>query len=148
MRKWTACSDCAATALESRSNPDVLALSGGLPVEQRRQHGDRAVHSAQQVGDGHADGRGAAFGGRVHCAEAADRLGEHVLAGETDIGAVGSVAGGRCVHDGRFDRHAILVAQAQPVHDAGAEVLVDDVAECDQPPRDIDTLGRLQIQRQ
>ena len=87
-------------------------------------------------------GRGPVCGlaGDRHHAE--QRLRQEVLAGPLGIGAVRAVARGRGVDQVGLARFQRLVAEAELLHHAGAEVLRDHVGRVDEPQRDLLALSR------
>ena len=105
----------------------VLADAGGARLMQRGQHADDAEERRRQVGDGEADAhrRVRRLSRGVH--HAAQRLDDRVH-GLAVVGAAGgSEAADRAVHQARVHLVDEVVADAQPVQDAAAEVLHQDV---------------------
>ena len=72
-------------------------------------------------------------------------LGQQILAGLLDIGAVGAVAGGGGIDQAGLARLQRLVAEAQLLHHAGAEILRHHVGGIDQAQRELAALGRLEV---
>ena len=66
----------------------------------------------------------------------------HVVAGALDVGAVLAVAGDRAEDDPRVGLAHPLVADAEPVEDAGAEAVEDDVVALDQAQQRLAPLPR------
>ena len=68
--------------------------------------------------------------------DAAHRLREHVLAALVRVGAVEAEAGADRVDEARVDLLQLLVAEAHALHDAGAEIVDDDVGGLEQAQHD------------
>ena len=99
-----------------------------------------------QVGDADA-GRGRrVLLATAEAGETGQRLDEQVLAGPPDVRAVLAVADAGAVHEPRVPLRERLVAQPEPLHDARPEVLDDDVGLVDQAKRDVDAVGRLEVE--
>ena len=108
---------------------EVRAVAGRARGDERGEDRDHRVHAAAgAVADGRAGQRRAAVGVAAGAVEvAADREVVEVVAGPLRVRAVLAVAGGRAVDDAGVHRVHRLVADAEPVDDAGPEALDHDV---------------------
>ena len=128
---------------------DVATLPAALGFDDGGQDAHRGGQRAtEQVGDLEIrDGRLAAFAAHLieHAgiAEVID-----VVPGEIAVGTVLPVAADRAVGDARVSRRHRGVADAELVHDAGAEAFDDDVRARRQPQEDLDPRRLLEVEAQ
>jgi hypothetical protein len=124
-----------------------LALAASLALAQRGQDAEgRRQRSAADVGDlpGRLHGRAAGRAGQAEQPVQPEVV--HVVAGAGGVGTVLAVAG-----DGAVDEPPVLLAQAlvadaQPLHHAGAKRLQQHVALAHEPQQDLPTALAFQIQ--
>ena len=125
---------------------DALALAGALPVEQGRHEGEGGVEAAHGVAHREPGAQG------VQAFVAVDG---HLPGQALDDLVVGRLQGVRAglaeAGDGAVDQLRVqcgqdLVAQAQAVHDAGAEVLHQDVGVQDQLLEQVLAFGALGVE--
>ena len=102
---------------------DLLAPAGLLAGQQCGQHTLDEVHSRRVVAQGgRIDGvRNARIGRLFH--DAAHRLGEHILTALVGVGPLLAEARAGGANDARIDVPERLVAEAEPVHHPGAEIV-------------------------
>src|SRR5207245_1804729 len=79
--------------------------------------------------------------------EAAHRLSEHVLAALVTIGAGGAVPAAEGVDQARVDRAQVVVAEAEPLHHAGPEVVHQNVGLAGEPIDRLTTERRADVDR-
>ena len=115
-----------------QGHADLLALAGTRAVQQRQQDALHHVHASRIVRQRRRVDRDRHRCVRAPRHHAGYRLGQHVLAALECVGAGFAIAGADRVDDARVERLAIVVAQAHALHDAGAEVVDDDVGAGDQ----------------
>ncbi len=100
--------------------------------EQERQHAMRQRRPGENVADGQAHGDGAVFRPARQPHHAGAGLGKQVLPRQIDPGAGGAVARDRAIDDARVQRADGIVAEAEPFHHPGAEVLQHDIGPADE----------------
>ncbi len=108
------------------------ALTRAEATHQQCGHALRDVAAEQVVGDRQADGDGPIRLRATQPGQPRDGLREQVLTWAIAPRTLGAVAGGTRVDDRGVDRLDRLVVQPDPLHDAGAEVLDEDVGMGDQ----------------
>ena len=101
----------------------VLAAAGGMALLQRRQDADGHVHAGAGIADGRIDEGRRILGEAGDAHRAAHGLRDRLEALEAAVGAVGAEALDGRVDQARVDLGELLVAEAQPVQRARAEVL-------------------------
>ncbi len=118
-----------------------------LAREQRRQHSVREHDRAHLIGDTAVDvgRRRAAAADRVH--DSRSRLPKVIERRLAAVGPLGAVAGRARINNPRVERGEFRIAEPQPLRDALAKILHEDVAARRQPMHDLARLGLLQIQR-
>ena len=79
--------------------------------------------------------------------DAAHRLRQHVLAALMRVGSFQPEAGADGVDDARVDPAQLLVAESHALHDAGAEIVDDDVRGLDQLNTSARVLVLAQVER-
>ena len=129
-----------------QSHVHHLADAGLLGVDVGGLHADGEAQARQHVADGGAAAGGAAAGPAGDAHEAAHGLGHDVVAGPVMIGAVLAEAGDAAVDQLGVDFLQHVIAQAQLLHGAGAEVLDEDIGLLYQILEDLLALGGLEIQ--
>ncbi len=127
---------------------DELTLAGMGALEQRRGHGEGGGHAGQHVADREAGAGRPHLGVAGQRHDARQRLDLAVIAGLVAIRAGLAEAGHRAIDQPRVDLGQRGIADAEPVHHAGAEILHDHVGVGDQALDDLDRRRLLQIQRQ
>ena len=128
---------------------DVLALAGAVAVPQRREDADGREQCGACVAEGaHRRRDRRHLGVALEVVEARHGLGDRRIRRPVGVGRGHEVpeARHRHVDHRRVDRGHVVVAEAESGHRAGAEVLGDDVEAGDEPPEDVLTLGRLEIE--
>ena len=112
---------------------NVLTHSRALAVNDRCQNTDHRIHrTARHVRDLEVVEAGAAFLATGGSSDAGAGHVVDVVAGSHGERAVLAVAGDGTVDNPRIDRAQLLVGEAELLHDAGAELLDDDVVVHDQ----------------
>jgi hypothetical protein len=127
---------------------DLLPLAREMALHQRGENADHAVHAGPRVADrGPRVGRGIVREARdAH--RAAHRLGDRLVALVVGVRPVRAEALDARVDQARVDALDRFVAEAQPLENAGAEVLEQHVAGREQLREDLLGARRLQIQRE
>ena len=151
---------CSAS-MRSRSGPLPSGRANVVAVEQHADVEDRRVHELPLAGAvavaqrldhrGRRDDAVAGVAVRRHLPDrrravvraaglvggAGEGVAHLVVARQRRARPVALEAAGVAVDDRRVDRPGLLVADAEPLGDAGAHVVVDDVGPLDQPPGDL-----------
>ena len=121
---------------------DELALAGAAALHQRREDRHREMHAGAAVADiGAVDHRRAA-GLAGHAHRPRGRLRHRLEAFVVAVRAVGAEPLDRGIDDARVELLDRVVAEPEPLHDAGAEVLGDDIGLLDQAAGDLLALRR------
>ena len=120
---------------------DELPLPRALPVEQGCHHGEGRVEAAHGVADGKARAQGIQALVAVHGHLARKALDDLVVGGFQGIGPRLAEAGNGAVDESRVELRQGPVVQAQPLHDAGAEVLHHHIRVLREPPEQVLALG-------
>ena len=100
---------------------DVLAAAADVALPQRGEDRDHAEHAAGDVDDGRAGAHGAA-GQAGHVGQAAHHLRDFVESDPLGVGAVQETLEAAIDETG-VTRREFGIAEAEPVHGAGTEVL-------------------------
>ncbi len=128
---------------------DEFAASRAVSSPERREDRQRRIEAARQVGDGHSWDRGSSF---VEAPgdgqESRERLEVNVVPREIFVRAVLAVSGERTVDELRIPHHERIVVCSKTSHDAGPELLHDNVRPADEFPEDLLTFGRFQVDRE
>ena len=106
---------------------DLLAFSRLLPMTDGGEDRHHEVESRVQVGDPDPDRRRWEVTCALEEVDPTRRLGEHVLPGSRRVRPGLALARRRGIDDRRVAGGEIVVAEAEPVHHARAEVLDDDI---------------------
>jgi hypothetical protein len=141
--------DGVAQARIGHGHIDLAAAPAGARIDHCCEQPDqRRQRAAEQVADLEVrhHRRAARCAGLVEHAGIADVV--DVVAGALGIGAVLAVAADRAEDEARIDLGKRLVADAELVHDAGAEALDDDVRRQSQSAEHGDALRLLQVEAQ
>ena len=117
---------------------DLLADAGRFARVECRHHGERQVHRADVVGDGDAGGQGAAVLLPGHRHQPAAGLRGDVERGVFGLGAFRAPARRVAVDQPLVQEPHIVVAEAEALHHAGAEVVHHHVHLRDQLADDLD----------
>ncbi len=127
---------------------DVLALAGVGALEQGGRDGECGGHAGQHVAHRETGTSGAHFlvAGQRH--DAGQRLDLAVVAGLVAIGTGAAEAGDGAIDQAGIDRAEGVVADAEAIHHAGAEVLHHHVGARDEAVDDVDCGRLLQIERE
>ncbi|MCY1225154.1 hypothetical protein D9M72_373440 [compost metagenome] len=125
---------------------DDLPLPGPLALQQRRQGPERAIHAREKIGDGDTHPLGVVRSRTGQGHQAGFALQDLVVAAAPGFRPVVSEAGDGQDHQCRVQRVHFRGGEAQPVQDAGAEVLDDDVGAFQQFAQDCPPVVVLQIQ--
>ena len=125
---------------------DPLALAGALALDERAQDAGAEMDAREEVAD-----RGAGLGRRPvgvarRIGDAAHRLDGDVHGGEVAIGAVEAEARAAAIDQARVQLAQHLVAQSQPVHDAGGEILDQHVGLLDQRQEQLPAARLLEVE--
>lgn len=115
---------------------DQPTLPGALTRQQRSQGAHRQQRCGVLVDDDRAGRCRRPVGATGACGESGTRLQQQFLPRQVAIGPAGAIAADRCVDDARVEGLDLLIAQAQPRHRAGTEVLHHHVCPFDQLARD------------
>ena len=108
--------------------PHVLALPGAFAREKRRRDRLRRRDAGELVRqDGADEPWPGSVGTPLHAGEARERLDDRVVDGLVGERPLLAPAAHRNVDEVRLDGLEVLVVEAEPRHDAGAEVLHEDV---------------------
>ena len=124
---------------------DVLALAGTVRLVQRREEPDREMQPRAGVADLRAGDEGRSIGnaGRAH--RPAHRLCHVLVCLEIGIRARRAEALDRAHDELRIDLVDLFPREAEPLEDAGAEVLHHDVGLLQQVDEHLLALGRLHV---
>ena len=122
--------------------------AGPLPREQRQRDPLRGEHAGDDVGDGDAEAVGRPVAGAGDAHQPAFGLHHGVVAGLGAARAGLAEPGDRAVHQPRPARRHRLVAESEPLHGAGPEVLDEHVGPVEQPLEHRAPARRLEVQRQ
>src|SRR5439155_21947868 len=124
---------------------DELAVARAPALDERGEDRHRQMHAGAAIADIGAvqRRRAAGYAGDAH--RARGRLRDRLEAFETAIRAVGAEALDRGVNGARVEFLHRVVAEPQSLHDAGAEILGDDIAFLDQAAGDFLPLRGLQV---
>ena len=139
--------------IEMRHHPrqkvhfDLLTLAGALAVEERRQDPVDHVHRADLIGQPGAGGDRRAVAGTGSRREPRETLDQHVLSRTVHIWARLAVARAGAVDDRGVGLAEVIIAVAETVEDAGAEVLDHDVGGLGHAHDDLADLWRFEVER-
>src|SRR5436309_1426891 len=126
---------------------DELALAGALALDVSGQDGGGGVNARSGVADGRAAADGLAVGEAGYAHHATRRLSDHVEALVLVVRAGEPEALDAGDDEARIRRAEPLVVEAQLFHQAGREILHDDVRSLDHPEEQRAATGILQIDR-
>ena len=132
-----------------RRHVEVGPLAGGGPAHERGEDRDDRVHpAAGAVGNGRAgDGRLPAGAATGAVEEPADCEVVQVVAGPRRVGPVLAVAARGAVDDAGVHRAHVVVADAEPRHDARTEALDDDGGALGEAQEHLTAFGRLEVEQ-
>jgi hypothetical protein len=125
----------------------ALAEPGLLPLDHRRADAQGAEHACREVEKGHARANRLPAGLARDGHDAGEGLHEGLVAGRVLARPGAAERGDRTVDQPRIDRRQRLVAEAEALHGARAEVLDEDVGRPDERLDHVHRLGRLEIER-
>ena len=120
---------------------DELAAARVRALVERARHRERRRHAADGIADGKARPHRPLSGMAGDRHDAAHRLDLAVVGGGGALGAGLAEARHRAIDEPRVQPRQHLVADAHPVHDAGAEVLHHHVGLGGEAVHDLDRLG-------
>ena len=127
---------------------DLLALARAGAREKREGHAVSRRHAGDEIGDGvaHLDGGAVGEAGEIHDARLA--LHDEIVAGARGLGAALAEARDGAVDQARVQLAKGVVAEAQPRHGAGPEVLQHHVGLGHEPTEDGLSVGRFHVEGQ
>ena len=127
---------------------DVLAEPGRIAQAQRGEHPDDAVQTGDRVGHRDLDVDVLGAGGDPAAGGHAGLRMDHPGVRRTvTLRALLPEPRDRQHHEAWVDLHEVVVGEAEAGHDAGPEVLGDDVGPGGEPPHHVPALRRRQVDR-
>ena len=126
---------------------DMLALAGAGAAVDGDHGGVGPEHAGADIGYGDGQAEGRAVLRTVDGGEAGHGLGNQVEAAAGAVGPVLPEARDRGHHQAGILRRERIVAEAEPRHDAGPEVLDHDIGRDAEVPRGLEAVLALQVER-